>query len=210
MLITFEGPEGSGKSVNAAWTRSLLAAQGIRAVLTREPGGTMLGERLRSLIFDDEQPPNPVAALWLFEAARAQLVDAVIRPALSEGRVVLCDRFTDSTLAYQGYGEGLSLAKIRALNILATGGLVPDLSVLLDLDPEVGLQRRGDAGQVNSMDRRDIDFHRRVRDGFLTVAREEPARWLVLDACLPLKLLRERIATCLIQRGVSVRDATSG
>jgi dTMP kinase len=195
MFITFEGPEGSGKSVNARWTVDWLVAKGIPALLTREPGGTPLGEQIRSLLLHDVDTPSPIAALLLFEAARATLVRDVIQPALAANTTVVCDRFADSTLAYQGYGEGLPVGSIRALNDLATGGTHPDLTVLLDVDPMLGLQRRGGIGPLNSMDRRELEFHVRVREGFRKMALEAPERWLVLDATQPLELIRATIAS---------------
>jgi len=162
----------------------------------------VLGERIRSLLLDGELPPTPMASLLLFEAARAQLVSTVIQPALGAGTIVLCDRFTDSTLAYQGYGEGLPLATIDELNALATGGLIPRLTILFDIDPIIGLQRRGTAGAVNAMDARDLEFHRRVRQGFLVLASQFPDRWLMLDATRPLDDLRRQIARRLEDAGL--------
>lgn len=197
MFISFEGPEGSGKSTNAAWLADWLAGRGERVVRTREPGGTAVGERVRALLLADAPAASARAALLLFEAARAELVETVIRPALSGGAVVICDRFTDSTLAYQGFGEGLPLHEVRVANALATGGLVPDLTILLDLDPAIGLDRRARGADWNSMDARALSFHQRVRAGFRALAEQEPARWLVLDADQPLPVLHSAIAARL-------------
>ena len=192
MFITFEGPEGGGKTSAMSRLAAWLSEQTLSVVTTREPGGTQLGERIRSLLLDGDEA-GPLASLLLFEAARAQLVSSVIRPALQQGAIVLCDRFADSTLAYQGYGDGMPADDISVLNRLATGGLVPDLTFLLDIDPAEGLRRRGRAGDLNSMDRRDLDFHRRVREGFLALAAQEQERWLVLDAAESPEVLHARI-----------------
>ncbi len=197
MFITFEGPEGAGKTVNIAWLAQWLLDQGHGVVLAREPGGTALGERIRDLLLDGLSPPEPHAALLLFEAARAQLVHDVIKPALAAGNVVLCDRFADSTLAYQGYGDGLPIERITQLNAVATDGLRPDLTILLDIDPEKGLSRRRSSAAWNEIDARDLAFHRRVRDGFVALARQEPDRWLVVDADQPLAEVRESIVARL-------------
>lgn len=184
MFITFEGPEGGGKTTALARLEAWLLERHERVLTTREPGGTPLGERIRPLVVDDEEAV-PYASLLLIEAARAQLVATVIRPALERHAVVLCDRFTDSTLAYQGFGDGTSLDDIRVMNRMATGGLTPDLTMLLDIEPIDGLRRRGRAGGINAIDRRDVEYHGRVRDGFLSLASLEPARWIVLDASRP-------------------------
>ncbi len=192
MFITFEGPDGSGKTTAMASLAAWLSENNASVVTTREPGGTSLGERIRALVLDGEQP-EPYTALLLFLAARSELVSKVIRPALQRHQVVLCDRFTDSTLAYQGFGEGIPVDDIRLLNRLATGGLTPDITVLLDIEPVDGLLRRERAGDLNAMDRRDLEFHTRVREGFLTLASEEPARWLVVDAASPPGTIHARL-----------------
>jgi dTMP kinase len=197
MFITFEGPEGSGKSVNIAWLAEWFIAEGHDVTLVREPGGTALGERIRELLLDGASPPERRAALLLFEAARSQLVHDVIGPAIAAGTVVLCDRFSDSTLAYQGYGDGLPLDQIQQLNAVATGGMRPDLTILLDIEPELGLSRRRDSTVWNAIDARDIAFHRRVRAGFLSLATQEPDRWLILDGARPLPEVRESIVARL-------------
>jgi dTMP kinase len=197
MFITFEGPEGSGKSVNVAWLTQWLEAQGHRVLTTREPGGTDVGEKIRSILLHGDELPTPLASLLLFEAARSQLVNEVIRPALAAGMVVLSDRFTASTLAYQGYGEGLPLEQIHLLNSIASDGLAPDLTVLLDIDPREGLARRHGSAEWNSIDARELAFHERVRSGFLTMAAAEPDRWLVVDATQPLDDIRESIVARL-------------
>jgi dTMP kinase len=184
VFITFEGPEGSGKSENARHLAAWLAARGVAVTSTREPGGTALGEEVRALVLGPARAPSALTSLLLFSASRAELVRQVIRPALAAGRVVICDRYTDSTLAYQGYGDGLPLEEIQTVNRLATGGLTPDLTYLLDVPVEVGLARRAGAGDWNGIDARDRAFHQRVREGFLALARMEAVRFRVIDASM--------------------------
>jgi dTMP kinase len=181
-LITLEGPEGAGKTVLGQRLAAALVNAGHSVVLTREPGGTRLGERLRALLLEGGGKVQPMADALLFNAARAQLVAEILRPALAAGQVVVCARFADSTLAYQGYGEGLALDELRGLAELATGGLAPDRTILLDLDPEIGLRRKSEAEQTRFEAGFDLAFHRRVRDGFLQLARAEPGRFRVVDA----------------------------
>jgi len=182
LFVTFEGGEGSGKSTQIERLAARLAARGLDPLRTREPGGTPLGEGVRELLLDPARRPSAMTEALLLESARAELVAAVIRPALAAGRVVLCDRYDDSTLAYQGGGRGLDEATLRALNRAATGGLVPALTLLFDLDPEQGLARRSLAGPTNRLDRESLEFHLRVRRRYLELAAAEPARWRVLDA----------------------------
>jgi dTMP kinase len=198
VFITFEGTEGSGKTANVAWLKEWFEERHFRVVAAREPGGTALGEQIRSLLLQPSSAPTGYASLLLFEAARAELVAHVLRPALEGGDVVICDRFTDSSLAYQGYGEGLPLEQVRRANELATQGLKPDLTILLDLDAEEGLRRRQQSAEWNAIDDRPLAFHRAVRDGFLALAAAEPSRWLVVDAARPLEGVRSRIETRLL------------
>ena len=194
LFVTFEGGEGSGKSTQIARLATRLRGRGIEPVLTREPGGTPLAEGIRALLLDVGRSPGPVAEAFLMEAARADLVAQVIRPALAGGRVVLCDRYDDSTLAYQGAGRGLDPAMLRGWNRAATGGLVPDLTLLFDLDPATGLERRAAAaGDPNRLDREPAEFHRRVREGFLELARAESGRFVTLDASLPPEAVEARL-----------------
>lgn len=183
-FITLEGPEGAGKTVLARRLADALAARGHTVRLTREPGGTALGERLRALLLggDSALAIDPRADALLFNAARAQLVAEVIGPALDAGEVVLCARFADSTLAYQGYGAGLPVDELRAIARVATGGLTPDRTILLDVAPEVGIRRKAPDAHNRFESGFDLDFHRRVRAGFLELAREEPDRWRVVDS----------------------------
>ncbi len=191
-FITFEGPDGSGKSTQAERLAAVLRADGLDVVLTREPGGTPLGERVRAVLLDRDAAGrhSPRADALLFSAARAQHVDDVIEPALVRGAVVVCDRYADSTAAYQGYGSGLSLDELRRLEAFATRGLRPDLVILLDLSVTAGMGRRlaGEPGSVNrfeSPDAFDAAFHERVRAGFLALAAADPERWRVVDADRP-------------------------
>ena len=185
-FITLEGADGAGKSEQARRLAARLRASGSSVTLTREPGGTPLGERVRAVILDPDAERTPEADALLFNAARAELVAEVIRPALARGDTVVCDRFADSTIAYQGHGEGLDREQLRDVERLATGGLEPDVTVLVDVPPEVGLARRagGDAAQLTRFEtgaRHDLAFHQRVRSGFLALAAAEPRRWRVVD-----------------------------
>ena len=187
-FITFEGGEGCGKSTQVRRLMAALERKGISVLLTREPGGTLLAEQIRSLLKDEtEDPPCDRAELLLFLAARAQLVKNVIRPALAAGTWVISDRFSDSTLAYQGYGRGLSLDVIRAANDFACEGLKPDRTILLDVDPVTSRARmRGREASTNTkadrIERAGDDFHARLRKGFLELAAAEPSRIVTIDA----------------------------
>jgi len=179
-LITVEGVEGSGKSTQCRRLAALLRSRGLEVVETSEPDGTPLGQAVRGL-FELEPRPSPLTQAFLFLAARQEHVMRVIQPALARGAVVLSDRYTDATLAYQGYGQGLDLQTIHELNALATGGLLPDLTLLLDLDPGVGVRRI--AGRpLDAFERMDVVFHQRVREGYLEIARADKRRVLVFDA----------------------------
>lgn len=180
-FITFEGVEGCGKSTQARVLYRHLKKEGIDSLLTYEPGGTPPGEKIRRLLKNNTKANiSSETELLLFLASRAQLVKNVIRPNLEKGVTVVCDRYSESTVAYQGYGLGLSLSTIATLNTFVTDGLRPDLIVLLDIDPKDGLQRKGQAGG-DRIEKREIAFHRRVRKGYLQMAAAEPERWLVID-----------------------------
>ena len=173
LFVALEGGEGAGKSVQATALREQLQTSGYAVTLTREPGGTPLGERLRDVLLDlsgERVRLDPLSEMLLFVAARAELVQTVIRPALERGDVVICDRFADSTRAYQGFGRGIDLSLIDNVNAVATGGLEPDLVVLLDLSPAGGLSRRPPSGNDDRFGREDIAFHERVRAGYATLA----------------------------------------
>ena len=186
-FLTLEGPEGAGKTVLAERLADALAADGVDVLLTREPGGTRLGERLRDILLArDSVPIDPLVDAFLFNSARAQLVAEVIRPALEAGRVVVCARFADSTLAYQGYGAGVDLDALRDLADVATGGLAPDRTILLDLPAEAGLRRKAPDDHTRFEAAFDLEFHRRVRAGFVELARREPARFAIVDAGRPI------------------------
>lgn len=188
LFITFEGPEGSGKTTQLQALRGYLEARGFRVYAPREPGGTRIGDLVRSIVLNPEHTEmQPAAEILLFSAARAQLVGQEIRPRLAQGQIVLCDRYADSTLAYQGYGLGLDLQTLRVITAFATGGLQPDLTFLLDVPVEVGLARkRGqDANEWNRMEQRQREYHERVRAGYREMAMADPARWRVLDATRP-------------------------
>ena len=186
LFVTFEGGEGSGKSTQLARLAARLRARGSEPLVTREPGGTPLAEGIRDLLLDPARRPGAISEALLMEAARADLVANLVRPALAAGRVVLCDRYDDSTLAYQGAGRGLDPGLLALLNRAATGGLVPALTLLYDVPPEVGLARRERAaGETNRLDREPADFHLRVRRCFLDLAAAAPERWVVLDATAP-------------------------
>lgn len=198
LFVTFEGPEGSGKTVQSQGLYEYLEGQGLPVLLTREPGGTSIGDQIRGVLLSPENVEMlPEAEILLFSASRAQLVRQVIRPALARGILVICDRFADSTLAYQGYGHGLDLAALRAITEFATGGLRPDLTVYLDIDVEEGLRRKLAAqegrGAWNRLDQKELDFHQRVRAGYQALVAAEPQRWLVMDAAQPVAELQAAI-----------------
>jgi dTMP kinase len=198
-FITLEGPEGGGKSTQADRLATRLNLDNIRTTVTREPGGTELGERIRPLLLSPGSKINaPWAEALLFSAARAQLVVEVIRPRLAEGDVVVCDRFFDSTLAYQGYGRGLDLARLRELQDVVTGGVRPNLTFLLDLRVEEGLARIPHRSR-DRLDQETRAFHERVRDGYRKMASEEPDRWVVVDATDRPQALADRIFESTIE-----------
>ncbi|MBV8084702.1 MAG: dTMP kinase [Chloroflexi bacterium] len=201
-FITFEGPEGAGKSSQIAALADWLRQQGIEPVVTREPGGTPMGDRLREALFGArDHGALPLTEALLMNASRAQHVAELIRPALAAGRLVLCDRYADATLAYQGYGHGLDLGMLRQLIRIATGGLQPDLSILLDLPVEVGLARKRSAEQeLNLMDLQSLEFHARVRDGYLKLAATDPTRWRIVDASAPATTVQDAIR-CFLEPG---------
>lgn len=182
MFITFEGPDGAGKTTQIALLAKRLEAEGRTTVTTREPGGTLIGARIRSLLLDSDDAMSAAAEAYLMTADRAEHVRQVIRPALKRDVMVISDRYLDSTLAYQGGGRGLPLEALRALQQLATGGLQPSITVLLDLPVEAGLARKFQDNAVNRLDRESVEFHERVASTFRALAQSEPTRWCVVDA----------------------------
>ena len=184
MFITFEGPDGSGKSTQLKLLASALREEGVDIITTREPGGTEIGDQIRAVIMNmKNKAMDPRTELLLFNASRAQLVEELIRPSLAAGKIILCDRYADSTMAYQGYGHGLDKDELRRLLNFATGGLKPDLTLLFDISAEAGLKRRlSNHDEWNRMDDYALQFHERVRGGFLELAAADPERWVVIDA----------------------------
>ncbi|MRR53501.1 MAG: dTMP kinase [Deltaproteobacteria bacterium] len=207
-FITFEGIEGCGKSTQAKiLSRALPAETGSQVVATREPGGCPIADKIRAILLDaDNNALVPLAELLLYAAARAQHVAEVIRPALAEGKIVLCDRFTDATAAYQGHGRSLDLALIENLAQLATGGLTPDLTILLDCPEEVGIKRA--MARINAtsgareerFEQESLRFHRAVREGYLKLAADNPARFVVIDGTLGIQETAEAIHNAVVPR----------
>ena len=200
MFITLEGPEGSGKSSQLPDLAEFLSGQGWDVLTTREPGGTPIGDQIRQILMRlDNQELHPCTEILLFLASRAQLVEQVIKPALREGKLVLCDRFGDSTLAYQGYGHGLDLDILRTMLDFATDKLKPDLTLLLDVDVETGLQRKRKEDEWNRLDAYELAFHQRVREGYHELCRQEPERWRVIDAMQPKEAVQLALRQAVMQ-----------
>jgi dTMP kinase len=212
MFITLEGSEGSGKSTQAIALADFLREKGYPVLLTREPGGTPIGDQVRLILADlKNEDMLPRTEILLFQASRAQLVERVIRPHLQAGGMVLCDRYADSTLAYQGYGYQLvDLATLSQIVEFATGGLKPDLTLLLDIDPAAGLQRRRSSGDVNRLDVYDLTFYQRVRQGYLEMAQAEPKRWVIVDAGQSLEQVQAELRQIVIEHLAAVSPASPG
>ena len=205
MFITLEGPEGSGKTSHLPHLVEFLREKGYTVFPTREPGGTSIGEQIREVLHSLKNAEmNPRTETLLYQAARAQFVEQVVRPRLAAGEIVISDRYADSTIAYQGYGHQQDLEQVRVLVRYATGGLVPDLTVLLDVDVAIGLergaQRRAKGGEWNRLDAYQLDFHRRVRAGYLELAKQEPGRWVVVDASQPEETVQEVLRGAILER----------
>ncbi len=199
MFITFEGPEGSGKSTQLPKLAQFLEESGLLIVKTREPGGTKIGDQIREvLVRMDNTELHPRTEILLFLAARAQLVEELIIPSLQEGKIILCDRYGDSTLAYQGYGHGLDLDTLRAMLHFATGGLKPDLTILLDVDVMTGLKRKKIKEEWNRLDAFELSFHERVRDGYHILAGQEPERWKIVDATQEPEQVQKEIRSLVL------------
>jgi dTMP kinase len=201
MFITLEGPEGSGKTSHIPYLVEYLREKGYIIFPTREPGGTSIGEQIRDVLHSLKNTEmHPRTETLLYQAARAQFVEQVVRPRLVTGEIVLSDRYADSTLAYQGYGHQQDLEQVRTLIKYATGGLVPDLTVLLDVDVEVGLKRKQKADEWNRMDAYTVEFHQRVRNGYLEMVKQEPSRWVVVDAGQEWNEVQENLRKVFLER----------
>jgi dTMP kinase len=204
MFITLEGPEGSGKTSHIPPLVEYLREKGHVVFPTREPGGTSIGEQIREVIHDLKNVEmHPRTETLLYQAARAQIVEQIIKPRLAAGEIVISDRYYDSTIAYQGYGHQQDLEQVRALVKYATGGLDPDLTVLLDVDVEEGLQRKKKNNEEwNRMDDHEIQFYQRVRAGYLAMVKQEPKRWVVVDAGQKWESVQEELRK-VIERRIS-------
>ena len=202
MFITLEGPEGSGKTSHIPHLVEYLREKGYTVFHTREPGGTSIGEQIRAVIHDLKNVEmHPRTETLLYQAARAQIVEQVIQPRLRAGEIVLSDRYYDSTIAYQGYGHQQDLEQVRALVKYATGGLVPDLTVLLDVNVEVGLRRKKQNGaEWNRMDAHEVEYYERVRAGYAEMVRQEPKRWVVVDAGKEWNQVQEELRRVIVGR----------
>jgi len=201
MFITFEGPEGSGKTTQISKLANFLEEKGYSVYKTREPGGTAIGDQIRAtLLALGNTEMHPRTEALLLQASRAQLVEEVISVRLGNNEIVLCDRYADSTLAYQGYGHQNDLESLRKIIHYATGGLQPDLTILLDLDVEEGLRRRSEAGGVNRLDAFELDFHRRVREGYHQLAKAEPKRWVTVEANRSLEVIQQELRELVLER----------
>lgn len=198
LFITFEGGEGTGKTTQIAMLAKAFEATGRRVVVTREPGGSTIANRIRSLLLDPKMNGLvSLAELFLYEASRAQHVQDVIAPALKAGQVVICDRFADSSIVYQGAARGLEGKMVRRLNDIATGGLKPSLTFLLDLDPRIGLARVGARGILDRMEQEKLAFHKAVRAGYLALSKANKTRFRVIDASRSRDFIHEKIMESL-------------
>jgi dTMP kinase len=204
MFITLEGPDGSGKTSHIKPLAEWLEGLGYHVHTAREPGGTQISEQIRNVIHDLKNTEmHPRTETLLYQAARAQIVEQVFRPKLAEGWIVLCDRYADSTMAYQGYGHQQDLEQVRALVRYATGGLTPDLTLLLDVEAEIGLrrgsQRHTNGGEWNRLDAYQLEFHQRVRAGYLELAKQEPKRWVLVDASQPWEKVQTDLRAVILR-----------
>lgn len=198
-FVTLEGPEGAGKTTQLKQLSKQLDVLGIDHIVTRDPGGTPLGRQIRRILLNPENPVNPMSELLLYQADRAQHVGEVIMPALKEGKLVLCDRYTDSTMAYQGYARGIDFEIIEDLNQVATGGLRPELTILFDLESSEGLSRLHPGGH-DRLEREAIEFHHKVRDGYHQLAKKEPKRWKTIDASKPMTTVQTELRKVLSEQ----------
>ncbi|MEW6162522.1 MAG: dTMP kinase [Nitrospirota bacterium] len=194
ILISFEGIEGTGKTIQSRLLYEYLAKEGCKVTLTEEPGGTRIGLKIRDLLLSAEnRGMTPISELLLYNASRAQHIKEVILPALKIGSVVITDRFIDSTVAYQGYGRGIDLKLIDFIERIVTEGLKPDITLLLDLDVEIGLKRNRGINKTDRLEIEDLEFHKRVRDGYLEIAAKEPERIELIDASESIEGVHRRI-----------------
>jgi dTMP kinase len=208
IFITVEGPDGSGKSTQLDLLVAWLRTRGRTVVLTREPGGTPAGEAIRAILLDPKRHAALAdeTELFLFAAGRAQHVRECVLPALCRGAIVIASRYADATEAYQGFGRGLSLELVQQVNAAATGGIMPDLTIILDINTEEGLRRaratdkETPCGDMDRIEAAGIAFHQRVRDGYLTIARREPARCVVIDGAAPIDIVAQAIRACVTRR----------
>jgi dTMP kinase len=209
MFITLEGPEGSGKTSHLPHLVEHLREKGYSVFPTREPGGTSIGEQIREVIHDLENVEmHARTETLLYQAARAQIVEEVFKPRLKAGEVVISDRYYDSTIAYQGYGHQQDLEQVRALVRYATAGLIPDLTILLDLEVEEGLKRKKKDNEWNRLDAYTVEFHRRVRAGYLEMVRQEPHRWVVIDAGKEWGEVQEELRLVILGRLATKQTAS--
>lgn len=201
MFISFEGPEGSGKTLQITALAEFLKGAGYPVLATREPGGTGIGDQIRAILLDlDNTVMQARTEILLFQASRAQLVEEVILPHLAKGDIVLSDRYADSTIAYQGYGHQVNLEQLKNIVTFATGGLKPDLSLLLDIDVEDGLRRKSGGEEWNRLDAYELDFHQRVRQGFHQMVAAEPERWVVINAAKSRSEVQAEIQQVVLER----------
>jgi len=211
VFITLEGPEGAGKTTQLKVLSKWLEEQNVEHVITRDPGGTALGKPIRRILLNSETPIHPVTELLLYEADRAQNVFEVIRPNLMEGKLVFCDRYVDSTLAYQGYGRDLDIELIQMMNGVATHGLRPEVTILFDIESSAGLARLHPSGH-DRLEREALEFHHKVRTGYLELAKKEPERWRIIDAAGPMSVvqdeLRRIVTETLAAKGKTVGSAS--
>lgn len=208
MFITLEGIEGSGKTTQLKHIEAFFSRKGLETVITREPGGTVVGEKIRAVLLNpDIEPMAPLTELFLYEADRIEHLEKIIRPALADGKIVVCDRFYDATVVYQGYGRGLDREMIARLHRTILGDLEPDLTILFDLAPEIGLDRAwnqvkgGDrSGKEMRFEKEKLAFHRRIRDGYLAIARQQPGRFAIVDAGKEENSVRKTVTGLLEKR----------
>jgi dTMP kinase len=194
IFISLEGIEGTGKTTQARLLSERLTEKGYETILTQEPGGTVIGSRIREILLHvDHREMSYMAELLLYNADRAQHLSEKILPALNEGKVVITDRFTDSTVAYQGYGRGIDIQLIMSINNIATEGIKPHLTLLFDLDVETGLKRNRGLNKVDRLELEDVEFHQKVRGGYFQIAKKEPDRVKIVDASLPLKIVEQKV-----------------